>query len=152
MRRQWRIPARSAGETMKFTASFLALSLAVSTIVVTHAAHSADTDASSNTRRLEYLPADPKPAYIVFAGFIQSVSLANERDPDLALGLVLSAFQLGREPDQTMLGVGLGAELRLGRFIRIRVDWGRALLSTETPTETIEKGHNEVYFLFGVLY
>jgi len=58
----------------------------------------------------------------------------------------------GSEPDQTMLGVGLGAELRLGRYIRARVDWGHALKSTSSATTNVKKGNNEIYLLFSVLY
>ena len=56
------------------------------------------------------------------------------------------------EFNQTLLGVGVGAELRLGRYIRARVDWGHSLKSTLTPIGFIPKGNNEVYFLFSVMY
>jgi hypothetical protein len=59
---------------------------------------------------------------------------------------------LGPEPDLTLLGAGVGAELRLGSHIRARVDWGRALKSTRSATTRVKKGNDEVYFLFSVLY
>jgi len=62
---------------------------------------------------------------------------------------------------QTLLGAGVGAELRIKQNIRARVDWGRALKSTKCPRtasgvplacEQTRAGHSELYFLFNVLY
>jgi len=52
------------------------------------------------------------------------------------------------EEDDTLLGVGIGGEFRFRHNLTVRVDWGHALRSAGD----IERGNNEVYFLFNVVY
>jgi len=80
--------------------------------------------------------------------------------------LVLSGFfDVGRtvrnrkelvitETNNTMMGAGASLELRLGTYVRARVDWGHALKTTYFANGTVStpKGHDEVYLLFSVLY
>jgi hypothetical protein len=56
------------------------------------------------------------------------------------------------EHDQTLLGAGVGLELRLLGNLRARADWGTALLSTKGSEDDVNAGDSEFHFLFTILY
>jgi hypothetical protein len=65
-----------------------------------------------------------------------------------------SGTQAGpNEIDQTLVGVGVGAELQIKSNFRARIDWATALLETDgdiaNPTEVWD---NEIHVLFSILY
>lgn len=56
----------------------------------------------------------------------------------------------GAEPEETLIGVGLGAELQIKSNFSLRVDWGVAL--EDVPSSGIESGSNRVHFLGTLLF
>ncbi|MDX2132092.1 MAG: ShlB/FhaC/HecB family hemolysin secretion/activation protein [Planctomycetota bacterium] len=59
------------------------------------------------------------------------------------------------EQDDTLVGVGLGAELQWRRNVTLRMDWGVALTDVESTTDgefLTEAGDNRFHFLLSVLY
>ena len=65
---------------------------------------------------------------------------SNDRiDPDL-------------EPDEFLLGVGLGAEFSFRNNLRLRFDWGNAVLDNDSQTVRVDAGDQEFHLLFTVLY
>ena len=107
------------------------------------------------------LPIRRKPAKLPWIGDFRLTPqhVYGRADWDLVLhGFVDAAYvvnnQTGgviREPNQTLLGVGVGAELLFRNNLRFRFDWGRALNETTGP-DGVPAGNNEFYFLFGILY
>lgn len=65
-----------------------------------------------------------------------------------------SGNQAGPEEfDQTLIGMGVGAELQVKSNFRARIDWATALKSTNGDiSNSTEVWDNEVYVLFSVLY
>ena len=59
---------------------------------------------------------------------------------------------LGPEPNQTLLGAGVGVELRLGRYLRARMDWAKALKSARSGSRRVEAGDDEFHLLFTLMY
>lgn len=51
------------------------------------------------------------------------------------------------ERDQTLVGAGIGLELLVRRNLSVRVDWGFALDSLTTDTETVDSGDNRLHFV-----
>jgi len=57
------------------------------------------------------------------------------------------------EPDQTLIGAGVGTELQIRSNLRARVDWAVALSDTsEQISNPSEVGDHELHFLFSILY
>jgi len=57
------------------------------------------------------------------------------------------------EPDNVLLGVGVGAELRFKRYLRARVDWARALSSMDPrSSRRVVAGDDEIHFLMSIVY
>lgn len=56
------------------------------------------------------------------------------------------------ERNQTLVGVGLGAELQIWGNVRAGFDWGHALRSTRGGSDPVDAGNDEFYFSFSVLY
>lgn len=87
-------------------------------------------------------------------------------DWDLILRVFIDGGQSVRnKPDrgaenhhQTLVGAGVGGELRIRDNIRARVDWARALTTTYrddvagNKLVSTPKGNDEIYFLFSILY
>jgi len=65
-------------------------------------------------------------------------------------GPVMEAEEV-EDPD-TLLGTGLGLELRLRNNLVVRADWGRALLSSHSINNPTKAGNDEFHFLFSLLY
>ncbi len=73
---------------------------------------------------------------LIFRGFV-----------DFAYTEKSDAF--GFEDDETLLGAGVGVQLRLRNNVDVRVDWGFALEELEGRTES---GSNRVHFLASLLF
>jgi hemolysin activation/secretion protein len=56
------------------------------------------------------------------------------------------------EGDDTLIGVGVGLELRLGGHLRARMDYARALKDAGPPGDENEAGDDHFHFLFSILY
>ncbi len=56
------------------------------------------------------------------------------------------------ERGDVLVGSGLGAELRIRNYLRVRVDWATALTSSHSVNHPVDVGDQEVHFLFSVLY
>jgi len=56
----------------------------------------------------------------------------------------------GAEPEETLIGVGIGAELQIKSNFNLRVDWGVAL--EDVPSAGIDSGSNRVHFLGTLLF
>jgi hypothetical protein len=57
------------------------------------------------------------------------------------------------EPDQTLVGAGIGAELVFRSNLRARVDWGFALTDTSSKlANPSDVGDQELHVLFSILY
>jgi len=84
---------------------------------------------------------------LVIRAFVDAgYAIRNKRRWDATLGVRLEA-------PNTLLGAGLGAELRLRHNLSLRMDWGRALKSTRSVVnDPVKAGNNEFHFLFSVLY
>jgi hemolysin activation/secretion protein len=69
-------------------------------------------------------------------------------------GSVWITDPLSFEKDQTLVGVGIGAELAVTRHFNVRVDWGFALkgLTDSTGASIVDDGHNELEFVATVVY
>lgn len=64
-----------------------------------------------------------------------------------------SAISNPIEPDQTLIGAGVGAELQIRSNFRARIDWATALHDTsDRIAEPAEVGDQEVHVLFSILY
>ncbi len=64
-----------------------------------------------------------------------------------------SAFSNPIEPDQTLIGAGIGAELQIRSNFRARIDWATALHDTsDRIAEPSEVGDQEIHVLFSILY
>lgn len=78
--------------------------------------------------------------------------------------LILRAFvDVGRvtysdrqpfESDETLIGAGIGAELRFKRNINVRVDWGFALRDLPDPAggNEVDSGDQEVHFVLTLVF
>lgn len=84
-----------------------------------------------------------------------STDLPLLRDSDLMLrafvdaGRALQSDRLAQESHDTLVGAGLGLELRFRRYLRLRFDWGRAL---ETVPHSLEAGSSEYHAVATLLY
>lgn len=58
----------------------------------------------------------------------------------------------GLEPNEFLLGAGVGAELVIRNNFRARFDWGRALRDNDSTTTPVDAGDDEFHLLFMVLY
>jgi hemolysin activation/secretion protein len=57
------------------------------------------------------------------------------------------------ERSETLRGIGLGLELRLGRHLTARCDWGRALTAVnEDLDDEVDEGNDEYHFSVTILY
>ena len=57
------------------------------------------------------------------------------------------------EPDQTLIGTGLGAELQIRSNFRARIDWAIALKGTsDQVSRETDPGDQRIHALFSVLY
>ncbi|MBI1189365.1 MAG: hypothetical protein GC200_01610 [Tepidisphaera sp.] len=56
------------------------------------------------------------------------------------------------ETDSTLVGLGLGTELQIGRNLSTRLDWGIAAKSIDDPANPVRDGHSEVHFSITLLY
>jgi hemolysin activation/secretion protein len=58
------------------------------------------------------------------------------------------------EPDETLVGIGVGAELQLRSNLRARIDWATPLKSTnDNVSPTLKPGEDsEIHLLFSILY
>ncbi len=58
------------------------------------------------------------------------------------------------ETDETLVGVGIGAELQVKRNLNFRLDWGFALeeVGSEQQDDLVKSGNNEVHFSATLLY
>lgn len=65
--------------------------------------------------------------------------------PFVDLGRVTQADRQSGEFNQTLLGTGLGTELRIGRYFSLRLDWGVAL--RDTKNNQGDAGDQRVYVL-----
>ena len=112
------------------------------------------------------LPVVREPLQIPFIGDFRSApqQVYGRPDWDLILRTFLdvgrsirnegSGNQAGpNEVNQTLVGVGVGAELQLKSYFRARIDWATALKDTNgdisNPTELWD---NEIHVLFSILY
>ena len=66
----------------------------------------------------------------------------------LDIGRVVNNDGLSFEPDETLVGAGLGAEFVFRRNVVMSIDWGVAL----EDTENVESGDSEVHFILTLLY
>jgi hemolysin activation/secretion protein len=69
-------------------------------------------------------------------------------------GRVWNTDRMSFEKDQTLVGVGIGAELAVTRHFNVRVDWGFALkgLTDSTGASIVDDGHNELEFVATLVY
>jgi hypothetical protein len=66
----------------------------------------------------------------------------------LDVGRTLYADRVAGEENQTLLGAGAGAELRLWSNLILRFDWGRALRTIqEGDGELVRRGNDQFYFV-----
>jgi hypothetical protein len=56
------------------------------------------------------------------------------------------------EVDQFLAGAGLGAELTIKSYLRVRIDYAWALSDSKDTLEPVKAGHNEIYFQFNLLF
>ncbi|MCA9294778.1 MAG: ShlB/FhaC/HecB family hemolysin secretion/activation protein [Phycisphaerales bacterium] len=58
------------------------------------------------------------------------------------------------ESDETLVGVGIGAELAVSRNLNVRVDWGFALdgIDDASGDSVVDVGHNEVHVVITVVF
>ncbi len=57
------------------------------------------------------------------------------------------------EDDETLVGIGVGAELQFRSNLRARLDWATPLTATANNSKTAKPGdHSEVHLLFSILY
>jgi hemolysin activation/secretion protein len=57
------------------------------------------------------------------------------------------------EDDETLVGIGVGAELQFRSNLRARIDWATPLTSTNENPKTAKPGdRSEVHLLFSILY
>jgi len=108
------------------------------------------------------LPIHPKPVRLPYFGdFRLAPQQAYGRaDWDLVLSAFVDAGHTWRvdvpsnspEEDDTLIGVGVGAEFTLGGHLRARVDWGRALKSAGPQGDRTKNGDDRFHFLFSLLY
>ncbi len=66
----------------------------------------------------------------------------------LDVGRARNSDGLSFEPDETLVGAGLGAEFLFKRNVVVSVDWGVAL----EDTSNVESGDSEVHFILTLLY
>jgi len=112
------------------------------------------------------LPVDREPLRIPYIGDFRSApqQIYGRPDWDLILRGFLdvgrsirnegSGNQAGPEEfNQTLVGIGVGAELQIKSNFRARVDWATALKSTSgNISNSTDLWDNEIYVLFSVLY
>jgi hemolysin activation/secretion protein len=112
------------------------------------------------------LPVDREPLRIPYIGDFRSApqQIYGRPDWDLILRGFLdvgrsirnegSGSQAGPEEfNQTLVGIGVGAELQIKSNFRARVDWATALKSTNGDiSNSTDLWDNEIYVLFSVLY
>ncbi len=72
---------------------------------------------------------------LVLKGFVDAARATNYGDVSF-------------EADETLVGVGVGAELRVKRNFVMSLDWGFAL----ADTEEVDSGDNELHFILTLLY
>lgn len=64
-----------------------------------------------------------------------------------------SAISNPIEPDQTLIGAGIGAELQIRSNFRARIDWATALKDTsDRISQSADVGDQEIHVLFSILY
>jgi len=64
-----------------------------------------------------------------------------------------SAISNPIEPDQTLIGAGIGAELQIRSNFRARIDWATALNDTsDRISQSADVGDQEIHVLFSILY
>ncbi|HBS29223.1 MAG TPA: hypothetical protein DEB06_07175 [Phycisphaerales bacterium] len=70
------------------------------------------------------------------------------------IGRVVNSDRQDFETDQTLVGVGLGAELQLTRRVNVRVDWGFALEGLEEAggEDLVDPGDQEVHFVLTLVF
>ena len=56
------------------------------------------------------------------------------------------------EVNQFLAGAGLGAELTIKSYLRVRIDYAWALRDSKDALEPVKAGHNEIYFQFNLLF
>ena len=66
------------------------------------------------------------------------------------VGRTIISDPLSFESDETLLGTGVGVELRYERNIRLRLDWGIAIESI--PSRGVKGGSDRVHFVATVLF
>jgi len=68
------------------------------------------------------------------------------------VGVTDVSFPQPGEQEQTLVGVGVGAEFHFKRYLTARLDWGFAVNDVEQPTERVDAGDNELHFMLTILY
>ena len=81
---------------------------------------------------------------LIVRGFVDA-AYTNQYEPD-------NNVQIPGETDQFLLGAGIGIELQIKNYLRVRVDSAWALKDSKSPGTPVRKGHQEFYFLFTALY
>lgn len=81
---------------------------------------------------------------LILTGFVDA-AYTNQNQPR-------NNVQIPGETDQFLLGAGVGLELQIKNNLRARVDSAWALKDSKSPAQPVQKGHQEFYFLFTVLY
>lgn len=56
------------------------------------------------------------------------------------------------EKSETLVGVGIGAELQVKRYATLRIDWGFALKDTETGTQDVDSGDDRLHVSLTLMY
>jgi hemolysin activation/secretion protein len=82
---------------------------------------------------------------LIFRAFLdvgRAIRNANNVGPD------------GFEPDDTLIGMGIGAELQFRSNLRARIDWATPLTATsDEPDNSVQPGDkSEVHLLFSILF
>jgi hemolysin activation/secretion protein len=67
----------------------------------------------------------------------------------LDVGSTIQTDRLSFEQDDTLVGIGIGAELQFKQNITLRADWGFAMNEIENE---VDSGDNRVHVVFTVLY
>jgi len=65
-------------------------------------------------------------------------------------GRTINSDRLSFEHDETLVGVGIGAELQFKRNLNVRVDWGFAL--EDLKSANVQAGDNRVHFVATILF
>jgi hemolysin activation/secretion protein len=67
----------------------------------------------------------------------------------LDVGKTIQKDRLSFEQNDTLVGIGVGAELQFKQNATLRVDWGFALSDVQNE---VDSGDNRVHVVFTVLY